>query len=191
MIVDDDYDSEYRYAGRPLTPLYTLDREQRVIYVGSFSKTLLPNLRIGFLCAPHAVAEAVRRAKFVTDFGTSAYLQAALARFIDDGSLAKYIRRMRRVYERRHYLLDRALDADFRDVLAPIESSSGLHIAARILADRRDLDIVRAARRADVHVDAGSVWGVERRGPNALLFGYGAVATDRIAEGLDRLRTLL
>ncbi|WP_433167562.1 PLP-dependent aminotransferase family protein [Kribbella sp. CA-247076] len=191
-IVEDDYDSEFRFTGRPLTPLQTIDTEGRVLYVGSFSKTLLPALRVGFLGVPSTLAEAARRAKFVADYGTGGHVQAALATFIEDGDLARYIRRMRRSYERRHDLLISALRADFGGVLEPIESSGGTHMAA-LLAPDQPADTVLATRAlaAGVYVGTVSRWGIERPGPNGFVFGYGAVAAERIPDALAALRRVI
>src|SRR5882762_8162131 len=93
-IVEDDYDSEFRYGGHPIEPLQTLDTSGRVIYVGSFSKTMLPTLRLGFVVTPPSLRAAVHKAKAVSDWHTATPLQMALARFIDDGGFARHIRKM-------------------------------------------------------------------------------------------------
>jgi DNA-binding transcriptional MocR family regulator len=89
------HDSEFRYGGRPIEPLQTLDESGRVLYVGSFSKTMLATLRLGFVVVPEPLVSAVRAAEFVEDWHTSLPIQAALAGFIDQGYLARHIRRMR------------------------------------------------------------------------------------------------
>jgi hypothetical protein len=94
-IIEDDYDSEFRFAGHPIEPLHSLDRDGRVIYVGSFSKTLLPTLRLGFLLTAPSLLRALRAAKYLSDWHTSLPPQAALARFIDEGKFARHVRRMR------------------------------------------------------------------------------------------------
>ncbi|MGH3750181.1 MAG: PLP-dependent aminotransferase family protein, partial [Micromonosporaceae bacterium] len=164
-IVEDDYDSEFRFTGRPLTPLQATDREGRVLYVGSFSKTLLPALRVGFLGVPATLGEAARRAKFVADYGTSGHVQGALAAFIEEGGLARHIRRMRRSYERRHDLLTGALREHFAGLLEPIESSGGTHMAA-LLTPGQPGDTKLAARALAAGVNLGTVsrWGIERPG---------------------------
>jgi GntR family transcriptional regulator/MocR family aminotransferase len=191
VIVEDDYDTEFRYAGQPLPPLHQLDEAGRVAYVGSFSKTLLPALRIGFLVATPRVVAALARAKFAADFGAPAHLQRALATFIDEGGFARHIRRMRRVYEQRHHLIRTVLLDDFADVLQPIDSLAGLHLAARLPAARDDRAITRAAQERDVGLGALSRCAVEQRSQQGLLFGYGAIPTDRIEAGLARLRQVL
>ena len=93
-IIEDDYDSEFRYSEHPIEPLQTLDTGGRVLYVGSFSKSLLPTLRLGFVVTPPSLRDAVHAAKYVTDWHTSVPVQATLARFIDDGGFARHIRKM-------------------------------------------------------------------------------------------------
>ena len=191
-IVEDDYDSEYRFTGRPLTPLQATDREGRVLYVGSFSKTLMPALRVGLLSVPATLAEAARRAKFVADYGTAGHVQAALAAFIEEGDLARYIRRMRRSYERRHHLLIGTLREQFAGLLEPIESSGGTHMAA-LLTPGQPSDTKLTARALAEGVNLGTIsrWGIERPGPNGFVFGYGAISADRIPAGLAALRRVI
>jgi GntR family transcriptional regulator/MocR family aminotransferase len=191
-IVEDDYDSEYRFTGRPLTPLQAQDEEGRVLYVGSFSKTLLPALRVGFLGVPATLTDAARSAKFAADFGTGGQVQAALATFIEDGDLARYIRRTRRSYERRHHLLIALLRERFADVLEPIESSGGTHLAALLAAGQRDdTELAGRALAEGVRLTTTSRWGFERPGPNGFVFGYGAIPEDRIPAALDALRRVI
>ncbi|HUU36196.1 MAG TPA: PLP-dependent aminotransferase family protein, partial [Vicinamibacterales bacterium] len=102
VIIEDDYDSELRFGGGPLDPLQSLDRSGRVIYVGSFSKVLLPTLRVGFLVAPASLQPALQAAKQLTDWHGELATQAALARFIDEGLLARHIRTATRDYARRN-----------------------------------------------------------------------------------------
>src|SRR6267378_446501 len=114
-IVEDDYDSEFRFEARPIEPLQTLDKSGRVIYVGSFSKTMLPTLRLGFLVTPPSIRAAVQRAKQVTDWHTALPLQMALARFIDDGGFARHVRKMRNIYRVRHAMVTHGLSNEFAD----------------------------------------------------------------------------
>jgi GntR family transcriptional regulator/MocR family aminotransferase len=131
VIIEDDYDSEYRYSDRPLEPLQSLDRSGRVSYVGSFSKTLLPMLRVGFLIAPASLQPALLAAKQLTDWRGELTTQAALARFIDDGLLARHIRKATRTYQQRYELLRDRLERDFTDWLTVVPSAAGLHLCAR------------------------------------------------------------
>jgi GntR family transcriptional regulator/MocR family aminotransferase len=190
-IVEDDYDSEFRFGGRPIETLSSLDANGRVMYVGSFSKTMLPTLRLGFLVTPPSLRDAVGIAKFVTDWHTSLPLQAALARFIESGDFARHLRRMRGTYQARHDLISDVLARDFGDHLVPMPSVAGLHLAALCgtLSAARLQDVVRRASDSGVEVHALSRFAVEGVGtPAGLVLGYGAIPTDRIEEGLRLLR---
>jgi hypothetical protein len=97
-LIEDDYDSEFRFGGRPVEKLQSLDRDGHVIYVGSFSKVMLPSLRVGFLVAPAPLRTALRTATYTADWHTAVPTQAALARFVDDGLPARHVRRMQHTY---------------------------------------------------------------------------------------------
>jgi GntR family transcriptional regulator / MocR family aminotransferase len=130
IIVEDDYDSEFRYSGRPIEPVHALDQAGLVLYVGSFSKIMLPVLRIGFLVTPPPLRRDLRVARQVTDWHSPLPVQAALARFIDEGLLARHIRRMRKQYQPRHEHIKQILTADFADAFEVIPSEAGLHLSA-------------------------------------------------------------
>jgi GntR family transcriptional regulator/MocR family aminotransferase len=189
-IVEDDYDSEFRYGGRPIEPLQTLDERGRVLYVGSFTKTMLATLRLGFVVVPEPLVEAVRAAKFVTDWHTALPTQAALAGFIDQGYLARHIRRMRRVYQERHQLVLDLLADRFSDLLKPLPSATGLHVTATVPGTTQaELEaVVARAWAAGVGVLPLSTWDAGPPSQPGLVLGYGTVAIDRIEEGLARLR---
>jgi GntR family transcriptional regulator/MocR family aminotransferase len=190
-IVEDDYDSEFRFRGRPIEPLQTLDTVGRVIYVGSFSKTMLPALRLGFVVTPPSLRAAVHKAKHVTDWHTPMLAQAALARFIDDGGFARHLRRMGGVYSARYELVTKTLTSDFADHLELIPSAAGLHVAAIArTASAARIDIV--ARRASglgVEVQELARFSVKGTGGPGLLVGYGGIPTADIEEGLRLLRS--
>jgi GntR family transcriptional regulator/MocR family aminotransferase len=192
VIIEDDYDSEFRFAGRPLEPLQSLDRRGRVLYVGSFSKVLLPSLRLGFVVAPASLRPALLAAKRLTDWHSELWGQAALARFIDEGLLARHIRRMTREYQARRERMTRALDGELAAWLTPIAGPAGLHLAA--LADRRPLDVDRAvalAAQAGVALTTLAPFFARPPGRPGLVLGYGAIAATKIDEGLRRLRDCL
>ncbi|UPJ53609.1 PLP-dependent aminotransferase family protein [Bradyrhizobium sp. 200] len=190
VVVEDDYDSEFRFGGRPLEPLQTLDTIGRVVYVGTFSKTLLPALRLAFMVVPPSLREAAKKAKFVTDWHTATTAQNALARFMDEGAFARHIRRVSRIYGERHTILTAEIKRNFGDYLDLVPSSTGLHITAcarGALVDHIDA-IASRAFDLGVAIDTMSRSRVDRRPPAGLVLGYGAIETARIAEGLRRLR---
>jgi GntR family transcriptional regulator/MocR family aminotransferase len=189
-IIEDDYDSEFRFGERPLEPLQTLDTAGRAIYVGSFSKTMLPTLRLGFLVAPASLRPALHKAKYVSDWHTATLVQTALARFIDDGGFARHIRRVGAVYRERHELLSEIIRRDFADHLELIPSTTGLHLAA--LAKRASVDqiavVARRAAESGIAFQKLSSFAVTGPARSGLVLGYGAIETGQIREGLRRLR---
>jgi GntR family transcriptional regulator/MocR family aminotransferase len=188
-IIEDDYDSEFRFGGRPIEPLQTLDSAGRVVYVGSFSKTLLPTLRLGFVVTPPSLSKAVYKAKHVTDWHTSMLAQAALAQFIDESAFARHIRKVGAVYRVRHAMISDTLMREFAGQLDVIPSSVGLHVAAtaRASADQVAAVVSRAAD-AGVAVQELSKYAAGAAWRSGLLLGYGAIGTAQIQEGLRRLR---
>jgi GntR family transcriptional regulator/MocR family aminotransferase len=192
-IVEDDYDSEFRFGGRPIEPLQTLDSTGRVIYVGSFSKTTLPTLRLGFIVTPPSLTAAAEKAKFLTDWHTSLPVQAAMARFIESGAFARHIRKVGAVYRRRHALVTRGLTTQLGDYLDVVPSAAGLHVTAvarRINAARMD-SIVDDAFVHGVAVQSLARFGIGKRPRVGIVLGYGSIPTERIDEGLRRLKTTL
>jgi GntR family transcriptional regulator / MocR family aminotransferase len=188
-IVEDDYDCEFRYGSRPIEPLCTLDTTGRVSYVGSFSKTMLPTLRLGFVVAPAALSAALRAAKYVTDWHTPLPTQAALAAFIDEGHLARRSRAMRSVYRRRHDLITEAIAGPLAQHLVSIPSAAGLHVsaAARTASAETMVAVPARALSAGVAVQSLSTFRITQPARAGLALGYGAIEADDIGEGLRRL----
>jgi GntR family transcriptional regulator/MocR family aminotransferase len=184
-IIEDDYDSEFRFVERPLDTLHRLDAAGRVIYVGTFSKSLLPSLRAGYLVAPPSLRSALRAARQLADSHGSTPTQAALARFIEEGLLARHIRKAAKVYAARRALLTDAIGEHLG--LRPIPSAAGLHLAVFL-----DDGIGIAARAAEegIAVDSVASYTAGEGGRDGLVFGYGAVVTETIEPGLRRLARL-
>ena len=176
-VVEDDYDSEFRYGGRPIEPLQTLDGSGRVIYVGSFSKTLLPTLRLGFLVVPASLVAAVRRAKFLADWHTPLPTQAALADLIDQGYFARHLRKMRATYQQRHQQIVESLDDRFADHLKPVPSAAGLHVAATAPASTPEelRAVLGRASAAGVEVQPLSMFDVGQPSQPGIVLGYGTI----------------
>ena len=189
-IIEDDYDSEFRFGGRPLDPLQTLDSKGRVIYVGSFSKTLLPTLRLGFLVAPRSLRSTLQKAKFVGDWHTPTLAQITLAHLIDDGGFAHHIRRVNRIYHERHEMLVDAITRDFADHLVLVPSATGLPVTALACAAlvSRIAAVARRAGDCGVAVQTLSLFAVDAPPRAGIVLGYGGIATQQIPEGLRRLR---
>jgi GntR family transcriptional regulator/MocR family aminotransferase len=186
VVIEDDYDSEFRFEGRPLEPLQSLDRGGRVIYVGSFSKIMLPALRLGFMVAPASLQPALRNARRLSDWHGDLPTQAALGRFIDEGLLARHVRKALRNYAARRAQILAGIERDFSHWLRLVPSAAGLHVTFRARAGV-DVDRVRARARADgVAMSSLSQFCAIRPVQRGFVIGYGAIPLARIDEGLRR-----
>lgn len=191
LIIEDDYDGEYRFDGRPLESLQSLDHEGRVAYVGTFSKTLFPELRLGYLLMPAALRAELTAAKRLADQHSESLQQLALAHFIGSGAFAKHTRRLQREYAQRRQRLLSRLAGDLAPWLEALPAVAGMHLAARL---RQPLDSARLcaqlAERGVLLFDLASFYA-ESPTMAGLLFGFGAIETEDIDPALDILRELL
>ncbi|MFC5742382.1 PLP-dependent aminotransferase family protein [Dyella tabacisoli] len=191
VIVEDDYDGEFRYEGNPLQSLRAADPADVVFYVGTFSKCMLPSLRLGFMVVPDWARRTLVAAKNCLDWHCSTPLQTGVCAFIAEGHLAHHVRKMRQIYRRRRQLLLDLLKRDFSDWLEPIPSLYGMHIAAWARPGV-DLDAAvdaLAARAVKIHtLERYHLMQSPRSG---LVFGYGAVDLPEIERGLAALKEVL
>jgi GntR family transcriptional regulator/MocR family aminotransferase len=188
-VVEDDYDSEYRFADRPLEPLHTLDDGGRVVYAGTFSKTLLPGLRLGYVVVPPSLREAVRAARQLADGQGPVATQAALARFMDEGQLARHIRRTAKVYARRRSALLAGLGGALAPYLEAVPSAAGLHVCALLRSGdgATATAVAERARVAGVAVETLGRYATAPGGPAGLVLGYGAVDAADVPAALELL----
>jgi GntR family transcriptional regulator/MocR family aminotransferase len=185
-IVEDDYDSEFRFDGRPVPALLSLDQQGRVIYVGSFSKSLFPGLRLGFLVLPYGLVDHfVARRRFI-DFHPPMLLQAALADFIEEGHFARHLRRMRKTYGERASALAHHLERNARGLIRLRKPEAGLHAVAWLPPRADDQTVARLAAQKGVEVRALSVYG-RRKQEAGLVLGFGTVTPEEIAKGATAL----
>jgi GntR family transcriptional regulator/MocR family aminotransferase len=191
-IIEDDYDSEFRYGNRPLASLQGLDTAGQVIYVGSFSKTLFPGLRIGYLVAPpelaedfsHAAAELYREGQLMQ--------QAILTEFIDEGYLNSHIRRMRTLYGERRSLLVKAIAEHFGENLPVMGDNAGLHLVMGLPAGTDDRQVTAAAFKHDIIVrPLTNYYSHADAAHPGLLLGYGCVPSERICPAFAKLAAAL
>jgi GntR family transcriptional regulator / MocR family aminotransferase len=190
VVIEDDYDGEFRYGGRPLDALQTLDRSESVFYVGTFSKSLFPGIRLGFVVAPPWAQRALVAVKQCADWHCPVLEQDTLAAFISEGHMARHVRKMRQVYGARLKLLLSNLRNDFSRWLEPIPSVAGLHMAAFARSSADMEAIAEQARELDVGVYPLRQYYFSGRARQGLIFGYGAIEEREIVEGLSRLRRL-
>jgi GntR family transcriptional regulator/MocR family aminotransferase len=186
VIIEDDYDSEFRFDERSLEPLQSLDPDGRVIYVGTFSKTLLPLLRIGFLIAPQVLREPLRAAKQLTDWHNDVSTQAALAQFMEEGHFARHLRKASRVYGERHGIVSRAVKEHLARDLEMLPSAAGLHICAlRIPESDIDLEVVKQiAQRNGIAIQTLDNYLIDSSHVPGFVLGFGAIPTSNIEPGI-------
>jgi GntR family transcriptional regulator/MocR family aminotransferase len=190
VIVEDDYDGEFRYGVNPLQSLRATDPADVVFYVGTFSKCMLPSLRLGFVVVPPWARRTLIAAKNCLDWHCSTPLQTGVAAFIAEGHLAHHVRKMRHVYRKRRQLLHDVLKRDFADLLEPIPSLYGMHVAAWVRDGVDPEPAMKALAHSCVriHTLARYHWGESPRA--GLVFGYGAVDLAGMERGLAVLRKM-
>jgi GntR family transcriptional regulator/MocR family aminotransferase len=190
VIVEDDYDSDFRFSGRPLDALQTVDRHQRVFYVGTFSKSLFPGLRLGFIVAPPWAVDALVAAKHRADWHGDLIAQETLAAFISEGHLLRHLRRMRRVYASRREALLAALKG-LDPWLRAITSEAGLHLAAMSAPGLDAARFGQAARAVGVGIYPVRSDAAASAAQPYVLFGFGRTEASAIGPAIGRLRHLL
>jgi GntR family transcriptional regulator/MocR family aminotransferase len=181
LVLEDDYDAEYRYDREPIGSMQGLAPEN-VIYAGSASKTLAPGLRLGWLIVPPDLVDQLADIKVAVDRGSASLEQLAFADFLSHGEFDRHLRRMRPIYRARRDTLLRALREHLPEV-RPVGASAGLHVLAWLPPGVDEADVVARAADAGAHVEAlGPYWGDGRSG--GLLFGYGGITEAAIDEGV-------
>ena len=171
-IIEDDYDGEFHYTGRLLPALKSLDRGQSVIYVGSFSKTLFPALRLGYMVLPARLHDRVTGAMRLRGATQPGMAQTVVARFMADGHFSKHLRRMRTLYRARRQALTDALEAMFPTMLTITPRDGGMQIVARLPPNIRDTDLVARAALAGITIQALSQFAMADQRDNALVLGF-------------------
>jgi len=191
-VLEDDYDSEFRYVGAPIPSLQGLDTHERVIYLGTFSKTMFPALRLGYLIVPGAMVDVFRATQVLGDRIAPSLEHATLAEFIEDGHFTRHVRRMRGVYTERQDALLRAIRRELDGVADASPTGTGMHLVAW-LRDRA-IDAARVSRLAyEAGIEAApvSMYTVKAALPPGLLLGFAAVRPADMGPALRRLRQII
>lgn len=185
-IIEDDYDGEYRYVSRPLPALKSLDRDGRVLYVGTFSKVLLPSLRLAYLVVPEPQVERFEAISQVSTGGSPELTQAVVTAFITEGHFARHIQRMRKLYaERRDATIAGLADALGKQVRIDTPPG-GMHLILRLQDGRSDRDMVARMRGEGLYAEALSDWMMWEESASALLLNFTNIDSQRTAEALGR-----
>jgi GntR family transcriptional regulator/MocR family aminotransferase len=188
-ILEDDFDSEFRYGGKPLSALQGLDQTGRVIYVGTFSKVLFPSLRLGYVVVPESLLDAVIGLRMAVDDHPTLALQPALHGFIAEGHFASHIRRLRKLYAERQEMLIHALSEHAGDLLDTQPHDAGMHLIAEMNPKLAltDKSASHRASKAGLIAPALSDYCSTTSRPDALLLGYAGLSEKEINRDVERL----
>jgi GntR family transcriptional regulator/MocR family aminotransferase len=187
-IIEDDYDSEYRFGSRPIASLQGLDADGRVIYVGTFSKVLFPALRLGYVVVPKDLVPAFSAARDAADIFSSTLYQAVLTDFIREGHFARHIRRMRMLYLERRNSLMKAIHIEMKDVLEVIGAAAGMHLVALLPPGINDVVVSKKAAQHGVSTMPLSICYLTPPARGGLILGYGGANVHQIHDGIRKLR---
>jgi GntR family transcriptional regulator/MocR family aminotransferase len=190
FVIEDDYDSEYRFEGPPVPALQSLDNHSSVIFIGSFSKTLFPALRVGHLVLPAPLIDFFLGFHYRTDFRNSSFDQAVLCDFIVDGQLARHLRRMRNLYAERLATLMEGAKQHLGGLLEISNVSADLYTIGYLKNGMTSRQAEKLAAQV-VEVLAVDRFTLRRPDPNALLLGFGGFDESAIRQGLIRLAKAL
>jgi len=190
-ILEDDYDSEFRYSTRPLAALQGLDRSGSVIFTGTFSKVMFPALRLGYLVVPDALATAVAIVRRYSDFCPPYLTQAAMADFMNEGHFERHIRQMRAIYQARRELFVKLLARECAGLVEVDAPDAGMNLIAWLPPSVRDTDVSAALARAGLDSLPLSACAMKRRLRPGLLLGFSGIREVDLREGVTRLRRVL
>jgi GntR family transcriptional regulator/MocR family aminotransferase len=190
-VLEDDYDSEYRFRGRPLAALQNLDSDGRVIYVGTFSKTLFPALRLGYVIPPRELVEVFSAARHIADRHSSGLEQGTLTDFITQGHFSRHVRRMRKLYAARQAMLLESAQNELDGLLELRRADTGMHLVGWLPAGVDDRLAARKAAEFQVDVLPLSRYSLAPLERGGLLLGYGAVKEEDIRPAVRRLAQAL
>ncbi len=187
LVLEDDYDSEFRYSGRPVEALQGLDGGGTVVYIGTFSKVLFPSLRMGYLVLPESLVEAVSTAKWLSDRYTATLEQQVLADFFAEGHFERHLRAMRLVYQGRHDAFLAGLHRELGALIEPPMSGTGLHTLVTLRAHLPAQELVARAALVGVGIYPAHPYYLKAPAHTSLVMGFTGLSEAQIDEGLHRL----
>jgi GntR family transcriptional regulator/MocR family aminotransferase len=190
-ILEDDYDSEYRFSGRPLEALQGLDKDSRVLYIGTFSKVLFPALRLGYLVAPTELVTPLLAMRRFLDGHIPMLEQMALFDFLNEGYFARHLRHMLHHYRKRRDLLHRELRIHLGDLLEVHAPEAGMHLVGWLPPEKDDQRAANLAAQVGIQIMAISTYSLEPLPRGGLVFGYAGTDEDAIPHGVKRLAAAL
>lgn len=190
-VVEDDYDSEYRYESSPIPSLQGLDANSRVIYIGTFSKVMFPSLRIGYIVIPPDLVERFCSVRFAMDIFPPYLLQEVLADFMQEGHFGRHIRRMRNLYGERRKVLIQSLKAEFGDMLEVHGAEAGMHLAVTLPEGFCDTEICTRAAEARLYLWPLTPCYAKREPRQGIILGFGSTPSEQIPDAVRTMRSIL
>ena len=187
LVIEDDYDGDLRYNGRPQSALQGLDEDGRVVYLGTFSKVLFPALRLAYVVLPPVLVAPFVQAKALIDRGAPTLTQAAVADFITEGHFERHLGQLRQVYGHRRHALVTALARFLPGQVQFVEMAAGLHVMVYLNPACDETAVVRQAAAHDVGVYPGTPYHLQQPAPPSLLLGFSGLSEPEIEEGVRRL----
>jgi len=181
-VIEDDYDSEFRYRGRPLPALSALDKFGRILYVGTFSKSMFSAIRLGYIVVPEWLVDPFAKARNIIGQSSSPVTELALSRFIAEGSFSEHIRKMRRIYRDRKDTLLHALENYCADTLSPQKTDAGMHVIADLKVGLDDRNVHQRLLNSGIDSLPLSIYYQNPTNHNALVLGFSAVPKKTIAD---------
>lgn len=191
-IIEDDYDSEFKYRGRVLLPIKAMDERDRVIYMGNFSKSIAPSFRTSYMCLPDSLLKKFEELSFTT-CPVSPFIQEIIAEFINKGNFEKHLNRMRTLYKRKREKLLKAISREFKDYEIS-QSDSGLHIILKLSKVKKtEEEIIKCLRREEIKIDSINRFYTDKKplitnSTITFLLGFGTIEIEDIDEGIKALR---
>ena len=190
LILEDDYDSEFRYDESPIPALQSLDRNGSVVYIGSFSKILFPSLRIGYLVVPPALVPIVCQARWLCDRFTPLLEQYALTDFITEGHFERHIRRIRRFYNHRRQVLVKAINNYLGERATILGENAGIHLIVRLHTKLSESEIIQSANKVGVGMISLKPYYLLATTTKEFIFGYSNLTELQLTEGVRKLANI-
>jgi GntR family transcriptional regulator/MocR family aminotransferase len=189
-IIEDDYDSEFRYIGKPIPPLKSLDKENRVIYCGTFSKSFSPSIRCSYVILPeNLVEQGILHLKSYSQ-GASPIIQDALAHFMEEGFFEKHIRRMKTTYQKKHKVLLQAIENHLSSYVEVIGEKAGLHVLLYLKNKKAD-DLIIQAEKLGVRIYSPIAHWYLQKPESIIMLGFGALSEQQIERGIQLLSSII
>ncbi len=190
-IIEDDYDSEYRYGSMPIAALEGLDHNDRVVYLGTFSKTLFPALRMGYMVIPQDLVDAFVRIRHAMDLGTPYFHQAVVADFIEEGHYARHVRRMRLLYGERRKALVESIRKEFDGMLEVMGAEAGMFLTVKLSKGVPDTEIAQEAAKEKLWLAPLSPAYIGSRAQAGFILGFGGTPAEQMGRAVRHLKELI